>query len=77
MTISYPDVGYVTEADSRKDLLYEVLEVTDVALRVKLNDESRLDSNGKQVIWHIKLVDDNTFCWGGMIGLLVPVHLQE
>lgn len=61
---TYAEVGWVTEHDSRKVMRYAILDDKQGFLRVKLEDESRLDDAGRPVIWHVVLVDDNTYCWG-------------
>jgi hypothetical protein len=64
MLITYADVGWVTETDSRKIFRYRILSVGESSIRVALENEPRLDPNGKPVVWHIVVVDDETYCWG-------------
>ena len=64
MTATYPDTGYASEADARNKFDYEILDVSESWLRMALQNEQRLDADGKPVVWILKLVDENTFCWG-------------
>lgn len=64
MLITYADVGWASESDSRKTFRYKILDVAPSSIRVALENESRLDSNGEPVVWHIVIVDDDTYCWG-------------
>lgn len=64
MIMSYSPIGYATENDSRKDFVYVIYEVTDTMIRAELEEEQRLDSNGKPVVWQLKLIDESTYCWG-------------
>jgi hypothetical protein len=64
MLITYADVGWVNENDSRKVFRYKVLGAGQSALRAQLENEPRLDKQGKPVVWHVVLVDENTYCWG-------------
>lgn len=61
---TYADVGWITENDSRKVMRYTILDDDKGYLRVALENESRLDAEGRPVIWHVVLVDDDTYCWG-------------
>jgi len=61
---TYADVGWVTEDDSRKVFRYKILDDDQGFLRVAMEDEPRLDAEGRPVIWHVVLVDDDTYCWG-------------
>ena len=64
MFVTYADVGWVTEGESRKVFRYEVLSANQYALRAQLENEPRLDNEGKPVVWHVVLVDENSYCWG-------------
>lgn len=61
---TYANVGWVTEHDSRKVMRYMILDDDKGYLRVTLEGETRLDAEGRPVIWHVVLVDDDTYCWG-------------
>jgi len=64
ITVSYPDNGYASEFDARSKFEYDILDVNESWLRMALQNEQRLDADGKPVVWVLKLVDENTFCWG-------------
>jgi hypothetical protein len=64
MLIEYAEVGWATETDSRKVFRYRILSTDHSAIRVQLENESRLDEKGKPVVWHIVVVDAETYCWG-------------
>lgn len=64
MFLAYPEMGWATESDSRKVFRYEILSIGQSMFRTKLENESRQDDEGKPVVWHMVLVDDNTYCWG-------------
>lgn len=64
MISTYSEIGYATETDAREQFIYDVLEVGESELRLELEEESRLDSEGNPVVWILRLVDENTFCWG-------------
>lgn len=64
MLIEYAQMGWVTETDSRKVFRYRILGADESALRVQLENEPRLDEQGKPVVWHIVAVDAETYCWG-------------
>jgi hypothetical protein len=64
MMVEYAEVGWVTESDSRKVFRYRILGMHDAVLRTKLENEPRLDDQGKPVVWHIVVVDADTYCWG-------------
>lgn len=61
---TYADMGWVTEDDGRKVMRYTILDDDKGYLRVALENETRLDEEGRPVIWHVVLVDDDTYCWG-------------
>ena len=64
MIATYSNIGYASKNDARKHFKYEVLEVRKSELRLALEDEPRLDADGNPVVWILRLVDDDTFCWG-------------
>ena len=64
MLIEYAEIGWVTENDSRKAFRYRILGIERSALRVQLENEPRLDDQGRPVVWHIVAVDAETYCWG-------------
>jgi hypothetical protein len=64
MFVTYADVGWLTENDSRTVFRYEILSSNQSAFRTQLENEPRLDNEGKPVVWHIVLVDGDTYCWG-------------
>lgn len=64
MTATFPETGYASERDARKSFDYEILEVNESWLRMALLDEPRTDADGKPVVWILKLIDEDTFCWG-------------
>ena len=64
MISTYSDIGYASETDAREQFIYDVLEVGESELRLALEEESRFDSDGNSVVWILRLVDENTFCWG-------------
>ena len=64
MLIEYAEVGWVTETDSRKVFRYRILGTGQSAIRVQLENEPRLDDQGKPVVWHIVVIDADTYCWG-------------
>jgi hypothetical protein len=64
MMVEYDEVGWVTESDSRKVFRYRILGAKDPVLRTQLENEPRLDDQGKPVVWHIVVVDADTYCWG-------------
>ncbi|RLA52587.1 MAG: hypothetical protein DRR42_07155 [Gammaproteobacteria bacterium] len=64
MIATNPNIGYASETDGRKTFIYDVLEVRETTIRVALENEPRLDANGNPVVWIVKLLDENTFCWG-------------
>jgi hypothetical protein len=64
MLLTYRDVGWVTETDSRKVFRYKVLSTSRSSLRVQLEREPRLDDHGNPVVWHITPIDGDTYCWG-------------
>lgn len=64
MTVEYSEVGWVTESDSRKVFRYRILSTNHSALRTQLDNEPRLDDRGTPVVWHIVVVDADTYCWG-------------
>lgn len=57
-------MGWATQNDSRKVFRYRILSTDDFALRTQLENESRLDDQGQPVVWHIVVVDAETYCWG-------------
>jgi hypothetical protein len=64
LIVKYISEGYVTEDDARQVFRYDILSVEEGFLRVQLENESRLDSGGKAVIWHLKPQGNNQYCWG-------------
>lgn len=64
MIATYLDIGYTSESDGRKQFIYDVLAVSESAVTVVLENEERLDANGDPVVWIVRLIDENTFCWG-------------
>ena len=64
MIVTYTEVGWVTENDGRQVFRYHILDVAPSSLRVKLENEPRVDDEGKTVVWHIVLVDHKNYCWG-------------
>ena len=64
MTVVYADVGWITEEESRKVMRYRILDAGPSILRVQLENEPRLDDDGKPVVWHVVQVDEDTYCWG-------------
>jgi hypothetical protein len=64
MMVEYAEVGWVTENDSRKVFRYWILGRNDPVLRTQLENEPRLDDQGNPVVWHIVVVDADTYCWG-------------
>jgi hypothetical protein len=64
MLLTYSEVGWVTETDSRKVFRYKILSTTQTSLRVQLEREPRLDDHGNPVVWHITPIDGDTYCWG-------------
>ena len=63
MISTYSDIGYASKTDARKQFNYDVLEEGRSELRLALENESRLDDDGNPVVWILRLVDENTFCW--------------
>lgn len=64
MFVTYADVGWITENDSRKVFNYKILSSNQSALRMQLEHEPRLDKEGKPVVWHVVLLDGDSYCWG-------------
>jgi len=64
MLIEYAELGWASENDSRKIFRYEILDVGPATLRARLENEPRMDEEGKPVVWHIVVVDAETYCWG-------------
>lgn len=64
MFVTYADVGWITENDNRKVFNYKILSANQSALRMQLENEPRLDKEGKPVVWHVVLVDGDSYCWG-------------
>lgn len=64
LKIKYVEKGYISETDGRQTLKYNILNANDKLLRVQLIDETRLDSKGKAVVWHIKSIGTEQYCWG-------------
>ena len=64
MTATFPNVGSVTKTDARRKFEYDILDVHESSLRMALRNEPRLDADGNPVVWVLKLIDENTFCWG-------------
>ena len=64
MFVTYVEQGWVTEDDGRKVFRYEILSAAQHSLRVQLENEPRLDGDGKPVVWHITTIDRHTYCWG-------------
>ncbi len=64
MIVTRAKLGWATKTDSRKVFRYRILSRHATYLRVALENESRLDEQGRPVIWHIISVDKTTYCWG-------------
>lgn len=64
MMVEYAEVGWVTKSDSRKMFRYRILGANHSSLRTQLENEPRLDDKGNPVVWHIVVVDADTYCWG-------------
>lgn len=64
LKLSYVEKGYISETDGRQTLTYSILSAEDNFLRVQLENETRLDSKGKPVIWHLKPLTVDQYCWG-------------
>lgn len=64
LTITYVKKGAATEADQRKAFEYKILSADEQFYRLLLKDETRLDEHGKPVVWHLKPLGNNQYCWG-------------
>jgi hypothetical protein len=65
LNIQYIDRGYVSNEDKvgRQVFVYDILESFDNELKVRLKDETRKDSEGNEVIWFLKSIGSNQYCW--------------
>ena len=61
--IEYVEKGYISENDARKILTYKILSQSNDSIRVLLENETRLDNDNKQVIWHLKSINNDEYCW--------------
>ena len=64
LEVKYVEKGYISENDGREVLKYNILSANKELLRVQLVDETRLDNQGQPVIWHLKLLNTEQYCWG-------------
>lgn len=63
MLVTYAEKGWATKDDSRQVFSYEILSADSSVFRVRMDGESRLDDKGNPVVWHVVLVDQDTYCW--------------
>jgi len=61
--IEYIKKGYISENESRKIFTYSILNQSNDSIKLLLENETRLDGNKKPVIWHLKSLDSNQYCW--------------
>ncbi|ACA84978.1 hypothetical protein [Shewanella woodyi] len=64
LILKYVDKGYISENDGRNILKYRILSQSPDSIRVVLDDETRLDNDNKPVVWHLKSLNNDQYCWG-------------
>lgn len=64
LEVKYVEKGYISENDGRQILKYNILSANDELMRVQLVGETRVDKMGKPVVWHIKPLNTEQYCWG-------------
>ncbi len=53
-----------SQGEIRHKYWYHVLSVNEDFLRVRMNNERRLDANGQPVVWHLIPKQDGIYVWG-------------
>ncbi len=64
LEISYDEQGFISEAEARKTFVYTILSTEKNLIRVQLENETRLDKKGNPVVWHLKPLRNDKYCWG-------------
>lgn len=65
LKIKFVEKGYISEGDDGRQIMkYNILSENEEFLRVELVGETRLDDNGRPVVWHIKPLSADQYCWG-------------
>jgi len=59
----YLKKGYISENEGRKIFTYSILSQSRDSIRLLLENETRLDRDKEPVIWHLKSLNSNQYCW--------------
>ena len=60
---THQEISEAGKGDLRKVFDYDVLDASTGELHVSLHGETRLDSAGKPVTWHLVIFDNDTLRW--------------
>ncbi len=68
MTITFRNVGFASETDSRKKFEYQILMIGHNIISTKMDDDLRVDKFGNPVTWNLVLLDNKNYCWQRGVG---------